>query len=105
MPLVADGAEGDFLTDVQDVVADTLKVGEHLGVEHTALVRAGAGLHPVDLSLAEIFGHVVDLLLDLLDFLDVAAVLLDTQHHIQRQTSFIWPICLMTSAEKLICFS
>ncbi len=82
--LVADGAEGDFLTDVQDVVADTLKVGEHLGVEHTALVRAGAGLHPVDLSLAEIFGHVVDLLLDLLDFLDVAAVLLDTQHHIQR---------------------
>ena len=79
MPLVADGAEGDFLTDVQDVVADTLKVGEHLGVEHAGLrpSRRPSCIRSIWLwrnssVMSSIFCSIC------CDFLESAAVLLDT---------------------------
>lgn len=40
---------GEFLGDVQDVVADTLEVGEQLGVDDAGLLVAHAAAHPVQL--------------------------------------------------------
>ena len=74
---------GDLLTDIEDMVADTLKVGEHLRIEHTAFIGAFSGLHTVDLTLAEAFGHVVDLLLDGFDRVQVLAVCLIVQQQIK----------------------
>ena len=54
---------GHLLGNVQNVVADALKVGEQLGVEDTGLVRALAVTHTLQVVAAVVAGHVVDALL------------------------------------------
>ena len=88
--------------DIQNMVADPLKVGQHFGIKDTRLTGAGPVLQTVQLMLAEVQRHVVNSLLqsrdlsqgiqrDRVDILD------------QGLIWCIWVISCRAPSEKLSC--